>query len=220
MHIVMKRPGHALLFLGVLIVFLAIATAVFGQGQPAVAAAAPLPGASQSAPAGERGHGNRRFDRRVLSALMLIVNTVAPGLTDARQEPGVRSLAEGRTVIQRPAPGDAKAGALAFVRSELYFGTARPYGMVTEAEFRDFVDRHVTPRFPDGLTLLKGDGQFRGEGDTIIKEQSFVLILLYPYATRDKSSGHIERIRARYKEEFAQESVLRIDDPSIVWVWF
>jgi hypothetical protein len=54
----------------------------------------------------------------------------------------------------------------------------------------------------------------------IIKEQAFVLILLYPYATRDKSSGHIERLRSRYKEEFDQVSVLRIGDPSIVWVWF
>jgi hypothetical protein len=214
----MKRPGHALLFLGVLIVFLAIATAVFGQGSPGVAAE-PVPGASRAG-ASEGANGQRRFDRRVLGALMLIVNTVAPGLTDGRRETGVSPVADGRGVIQRPAPGDAREGARAFVRTELYFGTARPDGMVTEAEFRDFVDRHVTPRFPDGLTLLKGDGQFRGEGDTIVKEQSFVLILLYPYDTRDKSSGHIERLRTRYKEDFAQQSVLRIDDPSIVWVWF
>jgi hypothetical protein len=65
-----------------------------------------------------------------------------------------------------------------FVRTELYFGTAKPNGAVTEAEFRDFVDRQVTPRFPDGLTLLKGNGQFRGEDNIVIKEQSFVLILL------------------------------------------
>ena len=158
--------------------------------------------------------------RRVLGALLLVVNSLAPGLMDNRQEQGVRPLSDGRAVIQRPAPAGERIGARPFVRTELYFGTARPDGMVTEAEFRDFVDGQVTPRFPDGLTLLKGDGQFRGEGNTIIKEQSFVLILLYPYATRDKSSGHIERIRTRYKEEFDQESVLRIDDPSIVWVWF
>lgn len=43
-----------------------------------------------------------------------------------------------------------------------------------------------SPRFPDGLTLIKGDGQFRGDGNTIVKEQSFVLILLYPHDTRDE----------------------------------
>jgi hypothetical protein len=92
-------------------------------------------------------------------------------------------------------------------------------GVVTEAEFREFVDHHVTPRFPHGLTLLKGDGQFPGE-DAIIKEQSFVLILLYPYDTRDEGSRHVERIRTLYQEEFEQRSVLRVDHSFIVWVSF
>ena len=86
--------------------------------------------------------------------------------------------------------------------------------MVTEAEFRGFVDRHVTPRFPDGLTILKGDGQFRVD-DTVVKEQSFVLILLYPFDTYDASSRRIERIRTLYKDEFDQQSVLRVDDPFV-----
>lgn len=158
--------------------------------------------------------------RSALSALLLALTTVAPGLTDARQEQDVRIQTDGRTVIQRPAPEGARTGAQPFVRTELYFGTARPDGVVTEAEFRDFVDRHVTPRFPDGLTVLKGDGQFRDEDNTVIKEQSFVLILLYPYDTLGRGSRRIERIRTLYKEAFDQESVLRVDDPFIVWVSF
>jgi len=94
------------------------------------------------------------------------------------------------------------------------------FDFVTEEEFRNFVDQQVTPRFPDGLTVLKGDGQFRGEDDITIKEQSFVLILLYPQDTFSKSSRKIERIRDLYKEAFDQESVLRVDDPFIVWVSF
>lgn len=43
-------------------------------------------------------------------------------------------------------------------RTELYFGTGKPDGSaVTSQEFEDFVDEIVTPRFPDGLTLLTGD---------------------------------------------------------------
>ena len=53
-----------------------------------------------------------------------------------------------------------------------------------------------------------------------MKEQSFVLILLYPFDTFDTASRRIERIRALYKEQFDQESVLRVDDPFIVWVSF
>ena len=158
--------------------------------------------------------------RSAVSALLLALTTVAPGLTEARQEQDVSIQTEGRAVVQRPVPESARTGVQPFVRTELYFGTAKPNGDVTEAEFRDFVDRQVTPRFPDGLTLLKGDGQFRGEDNVVIKEQSFVLILLYPRDALERSSRRIERIRTLYKDEFDQESVLRVDDPFIVWVSF
>jgi Protein of unknown function (DUF3574) len=106
------------------------------------------------------------------------------------------------------------------VRTELYFGTARPDGVVTEEAFREFVDEQVTPRFPDGLTLIKGDGQFRSDGSAVIKEQSFVLILLYPYDMLDEGIRRIEHIRGLYKEKFDQLSVVRVDAPDIVWVSF
>jgi hypothetical protein len=47
-----------------------------------------------------------------------------------------------------------------------------------------------------------------------------VLILLYPYEAVADSSKRIERIRLLYKRDFDQESVLRVDDPYIVWVSF
>src|SRR5262245_6160781 len=51
-----------------------------------------------------------------------------------------------------------------FARTELYFGTARSDNQppVSEAEFQIFLDKNITQAFPDGLTLLKGLGQFRG----------------------------------------------------------
>ena len=96
-------------------------------------------------------------------------------------------------------------------RTELYFGSQKPDGAtVTEAEFEEFVDVIVTPRFPDGLTLLTGYGQFRNAANVIVEEQSFVMILLYP--RDDKEAGaEIEEIRTAYKDAFAQESVLRVD---------
>src|SRR5215207_3250304 len=40
-----------------------------------------------------------------------------------------------------------------FLRTELFFGSSRPDGsMVTEAQFTQFLDQEITPRFPDGLT--------------------------------------------------------------------
>jgi hypothetical protein len=127
---------------------------------------------------------------------------------------------QSRAVVRRPIPRGAPNQTLHFARTELFFGTAQPDGVVTEEEFVTFLDAEITPRFPDGLTLLKGDGQFRGEDGVIIKEQSFVLILLYPLEGFRESSRKIETIRRLYKEMFHQESVLRVDDPLAVRVSF
>lgn len=107
-----------------------------------------------------------------------------------------------------------------FVRTELFFGTEKPDGTeVTDAEFFGFLDRQITPRFPDGLTLVAADGQFR-DGATIIKERSKLLILLYPRDEARDKGAKIEAIRAAYEREFQQQSVLRADDPRPVCVSF
>ena len=100
-----------------------------------------------------------------------------------------------------------------FARTELYFGTARSDNKppVSEAEFQGFLDGTITPAFPDGLTLLKGLGQFRGADNMPIEETSFLVILLYPADARRESSMKIELIRQAYKDQFGQESVLRSD---------
>jgi Protein of unknown function (DUF3574) len=158
--------------------------------------------------------------RRTFSWLALTVTMLGSAPTEAGQSARLAIEVPPRAAVQRRVPEGARAGPLPFVRTELYFGTARPDGVVSEEEFRTFLDAEITPRFPDGLTLLKGDGQFRGEDDAIIKEQSFVLVLLYPYESTQKSGQRIQHIRETYKEQFGQQSVLRVDDPFIVWVSF
>ena len=114
-------------------------------------------------------------------------------------------------LIKRPLP---KSDTLDFARTELFFGTSKPDGtVVTDAQFMQFLDEVVTPRFPDGLTLLSGHGQFRNSAGVIIEEKSFLLILLYPAEEFRAASRRIERIRTLYKQRFQQESVLRADDP-------
>lgn len=104
-------------------------------------------------------------------------------------------------------------GGQAVARTELFFGLARPDGsLISDNEFQHFVDREVTPRFPQGLTLLTGNGQFRNTDGTTVRESAKVLILLYP---RDKAhSRHIEAIRAAYVQAFEQASVLRVEGGS------
>ncbi|HEU4538243.1 MAG TPA: DUF3574 domain-containing protein [Polyangiaceae bacterium] len=101
-------------------------------------------------------------------------------------------------------------GGSAFARTELFFGLSRSAGPdITEGEFAGFVDAKVTPRFPDGLTLIDGDGQFRGADGEIIREGSKLLILLHGGSNAE--SKKIEAIRTDYKTQFQQESVLRTD---------
>ncbi|MGW0843009.1 DUF3574 domain-containing protein [Streptomyces sp. NPDC002787] len=108
----------------------------------------------------------------------------------------------------------APARGTPYVETRLFFGTERPDGgpAVTDEQFTDFVDREVTPGFPDGLTVQEGHGQWRDASGTIEKERSYELILLYPVSAATASDRKIEEIRADYRKEFAQEAVARVDD--------
>ncbi|MEF3112377.1 DUF3574 domain-containing protein [Streptomyces chrestomyceticus] len=101
-----------------------------------------------------------------------------------------------------------------YVETSLLFGTARPDGgpPVTDKEFHAFVDQFVTPRFPDGLTVQDGYGQYRDAHGTIERERSYELILLYPTSQSGPNNPKIEQIRTAYMKRFGQESVARIDD--------
>lgn len=106
-------------------------------------------------------------------------------------------------------------GAEDYVRVELFFGLSRPGAVIADAEFKAFVDDRVTPRFPDGLTLLAGNGRFRDAGGTIVAEEARLLILLTP---RDGTllDEKVEAIRSDYRQAFQQQSVLRADSPACV----
>jgi hypothetical protein len=101
-------------------------------------------------------------------------------------------------------------------RTELYFGSNKPDGTaVTTDDFMLFVNEQITPSFPDGLTILTGYGQFLDSRGAVEKERSMVLILFYPLTMTDADSK-IEAIRAKYKSQFQQESVLRVNSLSSV----
>jgi hypothetical protein len=103
-----------------------------------------------------------------------------------------------------------------YVRTaQLFFG--RNVGdepKVTEADFRRFMDEEVTPRFPDGLTVLDGGGQWRGDSNRLIREASKVVLIVLPKG-RD-AGGKIEAVRTAYKSRFHQDSVLLVTQASCV----
>jgi hypothetical protein len=93
----------------------------------------------------------------------------------------------------------------------LYFGTARPGGAVTAAEWADFIKGDVTPRFPQGLTFWEASGQWRNEAGMISQEASRVLQLVHPASAADDEALHA--IMRDYKTRFQQEAVLRVRTP-------
>jgi hypothetical protein len=93
-------------------------------------------------------------------------------------------------------------------RVELVFGLSRKgRSDVSETEWSDFLAREITPRFPDGLTVLAANGQWRGPGGTIVREPARLLLVWTPPAP--DLDGKIEHIRAAWKREQQQDSVLR-----------
>jgi hypothetical protein len=77
---------------------------------------------------------------------------------------------------------------------------------VSEAAFAHFVAAEVTPRFPDGLTILDARGQWRDRRGAIILEPSKVVLLTF----RDdagKRAG-LDAVADAYKRRFHQQSVL------------
>ncbi|RST07594.1 DUF3574 domain-containing protein [Streptomyces sp. WAC05374] len=118
----------------------------------------------------------------------------------------------------RETGGTVTARGAAYLETRLLFGTDRPDGGpdVTDAQFMAFVDREVTPAFPEGLTVQEGRGQWRESSGRIARERSYELILLYPAAEAKARDPRIERIRGAYERAFGQESVARLDERTSV----
>ncbi len=126
---------------------------------------------------------------------------------------GIASADTDGNAVTEPSCGVELAGD-PFVRTELFFGLSRPGGRISQRQFDRFVDDKVTPRFPDGLTLLSGRGQFRLADGDIVEEGSKVLVLLHEGGA--SRSAAIDAIRADYVDQFDQQSVLRTDATSCV----
>ena len=150
-----------------------------------------------------------------LRRLVLAGSVAYTGLISGPLTPCAIADASGVEAVSKRAPCRHRLRGDLFTRTELFFGLSKgPTDVVTEEEFQGFIDTQITPRFPDGLTLLSGTGQFKNASRTIVKEGSKLLILLYRHSRQ--SDRAVEEIREAYKSAFQQESVLRVDEQSCV----
>jgi uncharacterized protein YggL (DUF469 family) len=112
-----------------------------------------------------------------------------------------------------------KAEAIALIQKDLFFGRNIPGGgEVSEAEFDEFVDTEITPRFPNGLTISDADGQFLDSTNVVVTEQSKVITLFVE--DTPESEAAIREISQAYLRQFQQESVLVVENSDELGVSF
>ena len=92
-------------------------------------------------------------------------------------------------------------------RDTLYFGTNKPNGVISEVEWKTFVDQVITPRFP-GFTEWDAQGHWKTE-----REFTHVVEIVHP--DRSGNNAKIAEIIAEYKRRFQQEAVLLIRERAL-----
>jgi Protein of unknown function (DUF3574) len=111
-------------------------------------------------------------------------------------------------------PGQTKG----WVDTKLYFGLGpadHPEQGISETEWRDFLDKQVTPRFPSGLSVLEVYGQWQGK-DQQVPERLRSKLLVIDYPDTPENRDKIDAIRAAWKQKTGDQSVLRITEPADV----
>lgn len=139
--------------------------------------------------------------QRPLLAAVLALQLVACATAQA---PSASSTLQGDVAHPAQAQG--------WVDTKLYFGLGpadQPERGISETQWRAFLDKEVTPRFPDGLTVIDVYGQWQGKQETKPERLHSKLLVIY-YADTPDNRGKIEAIRAAWKQRTGDQSVLRV----------
>jgi len=95
----------------------------------------------------------------------------------------------------------------AMLRAELYFGrnVAGRLG-VGARQWDHFLAREITPRFPDGLTVLDARGQWRNPArQKLVREPSKLVVIVA--ADDAETRRRLAEVAAAYKKRFRQKSI-------------
>lgn len=93
---------------------------------------------------------------------------------------------------------------IVLIKDELYFGLSKPTGEeITETNWKKFLNLVVEPRFPEGFTILNADGQY-------MKTEEPAKVLVIFHSNSGKENQFMQEIIDKYKQQFQQQSVLRV----------
>jgi len=101
----------------------------------------------------------------------------------------------------------------AVLADRLFCGRTIPGGgVVSDEDWNAFVADFVTPRYPQGLTIWRADGQWREKDGSLAREPVMIIEILHPISLEDDRK--INDIAVEYKSRFHQEAVLRVTLPA------
>ena len=81
-------------------------------------------------------------------------------------------------------------------------------GQVSDTDWASFLAAEVTPRFPDGLSVIDVAGQYRLSGEITRERSKLVVVVVFD------APAHVERVRAiveTYKARFHQHMVFHTE---------
>jgi len=113
---------------------------------------------------------------------------------------------------QAGAPAVCTAPLKPALEIDLYFGRDKQGGgEVSEAEWAAFLTDTVTPRFPDGLSVLNVEGQTREPSGRIVRERTKLMVVVVFDAPAHQAK--VREIIEAYNSRFGQHSVFRSEQP-------
>jgi len=146
---------------------------------------------------------------------IFLAELLAIGALGCARQPAAATPPVAPTLSSGRVPPEHTSG---WVETELYFGLGpadHPHQGISETEWRAFLDKEVTPRFPAGLSVVDAYGQWQGKNDAAPERlRSKMLIIDYPGTPENRAK--IEAIRAAWKRKTGDQSVMRVTAPADV----
>ena len=87
--------------------------------------------------------------------------------------------------------------------------------VVGDEDWSAFLADTITPRFPDGLSVINVEGQ-GSDADGIIRQERTKLLLVLVPPGDDTALDRMNEISAEYQRRFDQSSTLRVISPACV----
>ena len=101
----------------------------------------------------------------------------------------------------------------AMIADRLFFGLIPGGAPSRRRSGTAFLAKEITPRFPEGLTVWRAEGQWTDSRGQLVRESVLVVEVLRPAGPRADHS--LAAIAREYKRRFRQGAVLRVTTPAL-----